>query len=249
MRYQDAFDPGPRYTRHASAQRPPWDLEDYDDFPSHSYQSSDFPTGVDQIPVQDGIPAPRPVTLDGRRYGVTGPEEDAPSARRRGWRLLAGAVSGVLAVATGLGVANLAAAYLRPQASSITAVGAAILGRAPTALDNFTIDKFGGNYKTVLVASLCVAIALLAMVIGMIGWRYLPVGIVGIALLGALEAYVVYTRLGSQVTNVIPSLAGVVAGIAAFVVLKGLTRVRQHSHARAGVVNGAGGTGRSGLLA
>jgi hypothetical protein len=146
--------------------------------------------------------------------------------RRRSRGLLAGGTAGFLAAALALGVANLVAAFIRPQASPIIVVGGAFIDRTPPALKNFAIQKFGENDKNVLLLSLYVTIALIAIGIGMIAWRQVWAGIVGIGAFGAFGAYIAYTRPESQVTDVIPSLAGGIVGIVAVVLLVRMTRRR-----------------------
>ena len=74
--------------------------------------------------------------------------------------------SGFLAAAVALGVANLVAAFVRPQASPIIAVGEAFIDRTPPALKNFAVQKFGTNDKTMLLLGMYVTIALIAIAIG-----------------------------------------------------------------------------------
>ena len=193
--YSDAFDsPGASGFPGASAQGPPWDA-----------------------PARPGAPVPRTRVTDsfeavpGRRSVL------ADEVRSRG--LLAGAVSGVLAAALALGIANLAAAFVRPQASPIIAVGGAFIDRTPPWLKNFAVQYFGQNDKNMLLLGMYTTIALLAMGIGMIAWRHVSVGVVALALFGAFGAFVAYTRPESQTTDVIPSIAGGVAGIAAIALL------------------------------
>ena len=133
--------------------------------------------------------------------------------------MLAGGVAGFLAAAVALGVANLAAAFVRPQSSPIIAVGGAFIDRTPPALKNFAVAKFGENDKNMLLLGMYVTIALIAIVIGMIAWRHISVGIAGIGLFGAFGAVVAYTRPDSLHRDIFPSLVGGVAGIVAIVVL------------------------------
>ena len=182
---------------------------------------------------------PDPAAIDGQQYGVTpGYEGDEPAEPR--WRhsrgqqvrerrargLLAGGTAGFLAAALALGVANLAAAFVRPQASPIIAVGGAFIDRTPPWLKNFAVEKFGENDKTMLLLGLYVTIAFIAIAIGVIAWRHIVAGIVGIGAFGAFGAFVAYTRPESLPTDVIPSLAGGVAGIAAIIGLTRWTRRR-----------------------
>jgi hypothetical protein len=145
------------------------------------------------------------------------PRRAAARGQRPGWGLLAGGLAGFLAAAVAIGVANLVAAFVRPQASPIIAVGGAFIDRTPPALKNFAVEKFGENDKTMLLLGMYVTIALLAVVIGMIAWRRVPVGVAGICLFGLFGAFVAITRPDSHVTDVIPSVVGGIVGIAALV--------------------------------
>ena len=175
-----------------------------------------------------------PATIDGHRYGVTSDDESGGrrhareqlDVRRRGRGLLAGGIAGFLAAALALGVANLAAAFVRPQASPIIAVGGAFVDRTPSWLKNFAVEKFGENDKNMLLLGLYVTIALIAIGIGMIAWRQVWAGVAGIGAFGAFGAYVAYTRPESHLTDVIPSLVGGIAGIVAIICLVSMTRRR-----------------------
>jgi hypothetical protein len=130
--------------------------------------------------------------------------------------LLVGAVTGLLAAAVAIGAAMLAAAFVRPQASPVIAVGGALIDRTPSAVKNFAVEHFGENDKTMLLAGMYVAIAVLAMVIGCLARRNAAIGVGGIAAFGLLGAFVAITRPESQPTDVVPSVIGGLAGIAAF---------------------------------
>ena len=130
--------------------------------------------------------------------------------------LLVGAVTGLLAAAVAIGAAMLAAAFVRPQASPVIAVGGALIDRTPSAVKNFAVEHFGENDKTMLLAGMYVAIAVLAMVIGCLARRNAAIGVGGIAAFGLLGAFVAITRPEAQPTNVVPSVIGGLAGIAAF---------------------------------
>jgi hypothetical protein len=188
---RDAFDRGPRDTFSGTVQGPPWDVP---------------PQRADSY---------APLRRTGPFYAAADGEQESSIRRSRG--LLAGAVAGFLAAAIALGAANLVAAFVRPQASPIIAVGGAFIDRTPSWLKNFAVQKFGENDKTMLLLGMYVTIALLAMVIGVIAWRHVSVGVVALALFGAFGAFVAFTRPESRLTDVIPSIAGGVVGIAAIV--------------------------------
>lgn len=152
-----------------------------------------------------------------RAAAPAGPDVDQWRPRRRSRGLLAGGAIGFLAAAVAIGVANLVAAFVRPQASPIIAVGGAFIDRTPPALKNFAVQKFGENDKNMLLLGMYVTIALIAIVIGMLAWRYLSAGVAGIGIFGLFGAFVAITRPESHTTDVIPSIAGGIAGIIAIV--------------------------------
>jgi hypothetical protein len=142
----------------------------------------------------------------------------AGPSERRG--LIVGAVTGFLAAGMAIGVATLAAAFVRPQASPIIAVGEAFIDRTPSGLKNFAIQRFGENDKTMLLLGMYVAIALLAMGIGILARRTATLGVVGIAAFSLFGAYVAITRPASRASDVIPSVIGGIAGVTALLWLE-----------------------------
>ena len=149
---------------------------------------------------------------------ASGPPEHAGGREvGRGRGLLPGAVVGFLAAAVALGVANLVAAFVRPQASPIIAVGEAFIDRTPPALKNFAVQKFGTNDKNMLLLGMYVTIALIAIAIGILAWRHMSIGVAGIGLFGLFGALVAITRPESHATDVIPSIVGGIAGIAVLI--------------------------------
>jgi hypothetical protein len=137
---------------------------------------------------------------------------------RRG--LIVGAVIGFLSAAMAIGVATLAAAFVRPQASPIIAVGEAFIDRTPPALKNFAVQRFGENDKTMLLLGMYVTIALIAMGIGILARRTATLGVVGIAAFGLFGAFVAITRPESRAGDVVPSIIGGIAGVAALLWLE-----------------------------
>jgi hypothetical protein len=148
---------------------------------------------------------------------IPGPAQHASGRQGRSGGLLPGALVGFLAAAVALGVANLVAAFVRPQASPIIAVGEAFIDRTPPWLKNFAVEKFGENDKNMLLLGMYVTIALIAIVIGMFAWRRVSIGVAGIGLFGLFGAFVAITRPESHATDVIPSVIGGIAGIAVLV--------------------------------
>jgi hypothetical protein len=152
-------------------------------------------------------------------FGERGPVPARSRARDRDagrGGLIVGAVTGFLAAAVAIGTATLAAAFVRPQASPIIAVGGAFIDRTPSAVKNFAVEHFGENDKTMLLLGMYAAIAILAMVIGCLARRNAAIGVGGLAAFGLFGAFVAITRPESQPTDVIPSVVGGLAGIAAY---------------------------------
>ncbi|HEX6521017.1 MAG TPA: hypothetical protein VF070_13565 [Streptosporangiaceae bacterium] len=213
---RDAFDRGPR----DAFDRDPADTFDrtsIDTFAGGLRNTTQSPPW--DVPTQK--PSPRatgPFFAD--------PDDEREPRIQRGRGLLAGSIAGFLAAAVALGAANLAAAFVRPQASPIIAVGDSFIDHTPSWLKNFAVQKFGENDKTMLLLGMYVTIALLAMVIGMLAWHHISVGVVALALFGGFGAFVAYTRPESRITDVIPSVVGGVVGIAAIIwlVSAGLSR-------------------------
>jgi hypothetical protein len=123
-----------------------------------------------------------------------------------------GAVTGFLAAAAAIGVATFAAAFIRPQASPVSAVGGIFFDRTPAALRSTVMAHFGAHGKTMLLLG---AIGLLALVLGYLARRNPSAGVAVIAAFGLLGAFVVITRPESRASDVIPSAIGALAGIVA----------------------------------
>lgn len=199
--YQDF--PGERSDAAAPRQRAPWDppLE----------QEWEQPTRQWEQQAGQGV-----LRSTGPFFAADG-EPARHGGLRRSRGLLAGGLAGFLAAAVAIGVANLVAAFVRPQASPIIAVGGWFIDLTPPALKNFAVQKFGENDKNMLLLGMYVTIALIAIAIGMLAWRRVAIGVAGIGLFGLFGAFIAVTRPESHVTDVIPSVAGGVVGIAAII--------------------------------
>ena len=163
-----------------------------------------------------------PTAYEGLESYLRGDGTGRPGAsmwRRRGHGFLAGICTGLLAGGVAIGVAVLAAAFVRPQASPVIAVGDAVLGGASQTLKAAALQSFGENYKVLLLVVIYAVIALLVMGFGLLARRRLAGGVIGMAALGAIGAFVALTRPESHATDVIPSLVGGVAGAVALALL------------------------------
>jgi hypothetical protein len=141
----------------------------------------------------------------------------AASAQRG---LTVGAWTGLLAVEVAIGVSTLAAAFVRPQAAPIIADGGVFVDRIPAGLRNAAMTHFGSHGRTVLLIGMYLAIAALALGIGMLSRRAAALGVASLAAFTLLGAFIAITRPGGQPTDVVPAVIGGVAGIAALLWLQ-----------------------------
>ena len=132
---------------------------------------------------------------------------------------VSGALCGLLAAAVALGVAELVAAITGPQGSPVVAVGDSAIDLTPIPVKDFAITHFGSNDKTALIAGILVLLAGFAVVTGIVARRWLPGGLAGLAIFGALGVSAAATRPNAQLTDVVPTLAGVAVGMITLVIL------------------------------
>jgi hypothetical protein len=125
---------------------------------------------------------------------------------------IVGVTMGLLAAAVAIGVATLAAAFVRPQASPVSVVGGVFIDRIPATLRAHLMAHFGAHSQTVLAAGV---IGLIAIVLGFMARRNVSVGVAGLAAFGLLGAFIAITRPESRASDVIPSAIGGLAGILA----------------------------------
>jgi len=140
-------------------------------------------------------------------------QDSRREARQRG--PVVGAVTAFLAVAVAIGVSTLAAAFVRPQASPITVVGGVFVDRTPAALRSFAVHHFGTHGRTVLLLGMYATLALVALVIGVLARRDAALGVAAIGAFSLFGAFVAITRPEGHVTDVVPSVIGGLAGVAA----------------------------------
>jgi DMSO/TMAO reductase YedYZ molybdopterin-dependent catalytic subunit len=136
-----------------------------------------------------------------------------------GGHRFAGGLAGVLAASTALGVAELAAAVVRGQASPVIAVGGVFVDNVPKPLKDFAIRTFGENDKIVLVAGILVTIVVLAALVGAAAATRPMVGIVGVTILGLVAAAAAVSRPAASAFDALPSLIGAAAGLVALLLL------------------------------
>ncbi|HET6209396.1 MAG TPA: molybdopterin-dependent oxidoreductase [Jatrophihabitans sp.] len=138
---------------------------------------------------------------------------------RRYLRPAAGALLGLLSAAVALGVGELVAAWVRPAAAPIIVVGNRLILLTPEGVKRWAIRQFGTDDKHVLLTGVYLGLAACAVLIGLLAVRRLAAGLAGIALLGVLGCYCALTSHAHRGTDLVPSVLGALAGMAALAVL------------------------------
>ncbi len=137
----------------------------------------------------------------------------APAERSgAGPRAVTGAVIGLLSGGVAIGVAQLVAGLVEPEASPIIAVGQAAIDATPEWLKSWAIRTFGSNDKRVLLAGIGVVLGVVALALGVWAVRRAWVGIAGLAAFGAIGVAAALTRPGGEPVDALPAVAGTVAG-------------------------------------
>jgi DMSO/TMAO reductase YedYZ molybdopterin-dependent catalytic subunit len=151
---------------------------------------------------------------------------DPGAGRRAGL----GAIAGVLAAATALGVGQLVAGLTGANGSPVVAVGQLQIDFTPPWLKNFAINEFGSDDKLALVSGILVVLAIFAAGIGVAATRRLAYGMTGLVVFAAIGLTAAATRPTATASTPLPTLA---ATAAAAIVLRVLIE-------RAVRVDGAG---------
>lgn len=140
--------------------------------------------------------------------GFPGPDEH----RRRTIGRFAAALSGLSAAAVVLGVGELVAALIAPDASPFLATGATVVDRTPRALREFAIEQFGTRDKPALFLCMGAVMVALAVTAGLLERRR-PYGSVLLAGLAVAVGIAVMQRPNATAAFAVPILLGAIAGI------------------------------------
>lgn len=130
---------------------------------------------------------------------------------------LRGSLAGLLSTGVGLGVGELVAAVVRPEASPAIVVGNRLIRLTPEPVKRWAIRSFGTADKTVLLSGIYAVISVLALLIGLVAARRLRAGVAGIAAFGAFGSYCALTAPAHQATDVLPTAAGTLSAAVALV--------------------------------
>jgi len=146
----------------------------------------------------------------------SGRDPEDPGARRRAGL---GAIAGVLAAGTALGVGQLVAGLTGATGSPVVAVGQLQIDFTPPWLKNFAINEFGSDDKLVLVSGILVVLGIFAALIGVAATRRLAYGMAGLVVFAAIGLTAAATRPTATVSSVLPTLAATAAAAAVLRVL------------------------------
>jgi DMSO/TMAO reductase YedYZ molybdopterin-dependent catalytic subunit len=150
----------------------------------------------------------------------TMPSPAATPPARAARRIAVGAALGILSGVVALGMAHLVAGVLDGASSPVVAVGGVVIDLTPEWLKSFAIRTFGTADKLVLLGGIGVVLALVAVLLGIASVRR-PIlaigGLLTLALIGALAAV---TRPSNGPMASLPSLAGGMAGVSAYILLR-----------------------------
>ena len=131
-----------------------------------------------------------------------------PRARRRAGL---GAIAGLLAAATALGVGQLVAGLTGANGSPVVAVGQLQIDFTPAWLKNFAISEFGSDDKLALVSGILVVLGIFAAVIGVAATRRLGYGMAGLLVFAAIGLTAAATRPTASVASLLPTVAATAA--------------------------------------
>jgi DMSO/TMAO reductase YedYZ molybdopterin-dependent catalytic subunit len=125
--------------------------------------------------------------------------------------VLAGGAIGVVAAAAAIGVGQLVAGTLNPQAAPLLTVGQGAIDLTPEWLKSFAIRTFGENDKAVLLGGIAAVLLVLAIVLGIASIRRPAVAIAGLAGFAAVGVLAALTRPTATWEDALPALAGALA--------------------------------------
>jgi DMSO/TMAO reductase YedYZ molybdopterin-dependent catalytic subunit len=119
-----------------------------------------------------------------------------------------GMIAGLLAAAVALGIGQLIAGFVAPDASPVVAVGESSIGLTPPPVKSFAISAFGSHDKVVLVAGILAVLTIFAAVVGVLAMRRLAYGMAGLAVFTAVGVAAALTRPTADVGWAFPTLIG-----------------------------------------
>ena len=130
-----------------------------------------------------------------------------------------GVVAGIVATVMMFGLADLIARAFTPSAAPLLTLGQAIIPLAPPAAIKPVIALFGDNDKLVLVLSTGLGAIILAGLIGALAVSRRRLATTLLVVAGLVPVIVIIIRPEAGAIDVIPTLIGIAAGVAVFLLL------------------------------
>ena len=159
---------------------------------------------------------------DTRNDTTTTPSSSSPPGRTaRFVRSGLGVLSGLLAGFAALAAAELVSAVIRPESGPVAVVGGAVIDRTPPEVKDFAVRHFGTNDKLALQLGILAILTLFAAGLGLLALRLRRTGAGGVLLFGLIGTVAALSRPDAESTDVLPSLAGALAGAALLYALAG----------------------------
>lgn len=124
------------------------------------------------------------------------------------------AMGGIAAAAVALGVTQLLAAFVGPQADARTAVGSAVIDLTPGPVKEWAIQTFGTTDKLVLSMLVLAVIAVLAAAASAFETKRVPIGSIVIVAAGVAGCAAVLSRAGANLLDIVPTVVGTACGVA-----------------------------------
>ncbi|ROQ03199.1 DMSO/TMAO reductase YedYZ molybdopterin-dependent catalytic subunit [Rathayibacter sp. PhB93] len=121
-------------------------------------------------------------------------------------------LTGLVSAAVTLATAELVAVFTGAGGSPLVAVGGFVIDIVPPGVKDTVIALFGTGDKLVLLVSLGIAVALLAIAAGLLEYRKTPLGVLVLAAVAGLGALAAVSREGASGIDAAPSVVGMVAG-------------------------------------
>lgn len=143
------------------------------------------------------------------------------------------ALSGIVAGAVFLAIAELAALLFSSTASPILAVGSFVVDIVPRPLKEFAITTFGEYDKIALLAGLGLAVAIASAIAGILEYVRPPVGVIALFVAGILSGAAIVTRADATPLAFLPPTLGTLGSAAVLFLLgRWLRGWRDDTHTR-----------------
>ena len=132
------------------------------------------------------------------------------------------ALSGILAAVAGIAAGHLVAGLLDPATSPVLTVGSTVIDLTPTPVKEWAVAHFGTADKPILLSSVVVVTLVVAALIGLLAHRRRGHATALLGLLVLVTAAAAVARPAFAPVDLLPSLATLIVGLAAFWWLTGL---------------------------